>query len=76
MRDDIKPPVPVKEAPAVAASSTEPAQPAEKLAAAPAAEPAQPVTKHRSGAPVVPVIFAIIIFMVLAAAAYAVFRGM
>lgn len=72
MRDDIKPPVPVKEAPAVAASSTEPAQPAEKLAA----EPAQPVTKHRSGAPVVPVIFAIIIFMVLAAAAYAVFRGM
>ena len=76
MRDDIKSPVSVKEAPAVAAPSTEPVQSVEKLAAAPAAELAQPVTKHRSGAPVMPVILAIIIFMVLAAAAYAVFRGM
>lgn len=75
MRDDIKPPVPVKEAP-MAVPPAEPAQPPEKLATAPAAEPSQTPTKQHSSTPVVPIVFAVIVFMVLAAAAYAVFRGM
>ena len=59
----------------MAVPPVEPSQPAEQLAA-PAPEPSQTPVKRQSGAPVGPIIFAVIIFVILAACAYAVFRGM